>query len=315
MKLLTLRVHREFHPAVIAGEEVLDLVLAGDIIPLARFVPAQMRRLLSGGGEGLDVIRRVLALAAEDTVRDALRSAGALLAFAEARLAPVVPDPNLILSGSMNSRGHLSEMNDPIPELPAAFEKTRSALAASGDDIQRPPGHDHMIDWEGEFCLVLGARCHRVPEAEAMHHVAGYTLMNDISAREYVLPFVKSVGAAPIAQAWERNVLGKNFPTFCPLGPVIATPDEFPAGFGYHMQTLVNGEVMQSSTQEDLVFGPAQMLSYYSNFHIFEPGDIISMGSPSGVGMSRRPQIFLQPGDIVEVRVPEIGTLINRIAQ
>jgi len=147
-----------------------------------------------------------------------------------------------------------------------------------------------------------------------MHYVAGYTLMNDISAREYVLPFVKSIGAAPTAQAWERNVLGKNFPTFCPLGPVIATPDEFPAGFGYHMQTLVNGEVMQSSTQEDLVFGPAQMLAYYSNFHIFEPGDIISMGSPSGVGMSRRPQIFLKPGDIVEVRVPEIGTLTNRIA-
>jgi 2-keto-4-pentenoate hydratase/2-oxohepta-3-ene-1,7-dioic acid hydratase in catechol pathway len=313
MKLLTLRVNRAFHPAVMAGDEVLDLVLAAEVIPLARFVPGRMRDLLAGGHEGLAVIRRVLALAAE--APDALRSAGALLPFAEARLAPVVPDPNIILSGSMNSRGHLHEMNDPIPERPSAFEKTRSALAASGDDIQRPPGHDHMIDWEGEFCIVLGARCHRVSEADAMQYVAGYTLMNDISAREFVLPFVTAKGAAVTAQAWERNVLGKNFPGFCPVGPVIATKDEFPEVFDYHMETLVNGEVMQSSTKQDLVFGLAQMLSYYSNFHIFEPGDIMSMGSPPGIGMARRPPLFLQPGDVVEVRVREIGTLVNRIAR
>jgi 2-keto-4-pentenoate hydratase/2-oxohepta-3-ene-1,7-dioic acid hydratase in catechol pathway len=312
MKLLTLRVNRAFHPAVIAGDEVLDLVLARDVIPLAWFVPGQMRELLAGGDEGLEVVRRVLTLAAGQ--RDALRAAGALIAFAEARLGPVVPDPNIILSGSMNSRGHLHEMNDPIPELPSAFEKTRSALAASGDDILRPPGHDHMLDWEGEFCIVLGAKCHRVSQADAMRYVAGYTLMNDISAREFVLPFVTAKGAAPIAQAWERNVLGKNFPTFCPVGPVIATKDEFPAAFDYHMETLVNGEVMQSSTKEDLVFGIEQMLSYYSHFHMFEPGDIISMGTPSGVGMGRRPRVFLKPGDVVEVRVPEIGTLVNRIA-
>jgi 2-keto-4-pentenoate hydratase/2-oxohepta-3-ene-1,7-dioic acid hydratase in catechol pathway len=314
MKLLTLRANRDVHPAVLVGDDVLDLVLAADVIPLAQFVPAQMRRLLGGGPEGLNVIRRVVELASTEPMRDALRSTGALLAFADAKLAPVVPDPNIILSGSMNSRGHLHEMNDPIPELPSAFEKTRSALAASGDDIQRPQGHDHMIDWEGEFCIVLGARCHRVSEADALQYVAGYTLMNDISAREYVVPFVTAKGAAPTAQAWERNVLGKNFPTFCPIGPVIATPDEFPAAFDYHMETVVNGQVMQSSTKEDLVFGPAQMLSYYSHFHIFEPGDIISMGSPPGVGMARRPQMFLKPGDVVEVRVPEIGSLINKIA-
>jgi 2-keto-4-pentenoate hydratase/2-oxohepta-3-ene-1,7-dioic acid hydratase in catechol pathway len=312
MKLLTLRAGHEFHPAVMAGDDVLDLVLAAGIIPLARFVPKQMRELLAGGPEGLAVIRRVLALAAE--APEALRLAGALIGFAQAKLAPPVPDPNLIIAGSMNSRGHLHEMNDPIPELPSAFEKTRGALAASGDAILRPPGHADMIDWEGEFCLVLGARCHRVTEAEAMNYVAGYTLMNDVSAREFVLPFVTARGNATIAQAWERNVLGKNFPTFCPLGPVIATQDEFPAEFDYHMETLVNGKVMQSSTQADLVFGPAQMLAYYSNFHVFEPGDILSLGSPPGVGMALRPQVFLKPGDVVEVRVPEIGTLINRIA-
>jgi 2-keto-4-pentenoate hydratase/2-oxohepta-3-ene-1,7-dioic acid hydratase in catechol pathway len=313
MKLLTLRVGREFHPAVVVGDDVLDFVLAAEVIPLARFVPGRMRDLLAGGPEGLAVIRRLLVLAAE--MADALRAAGALVPFAEARLAPVVPDPNIILSGSMNSRGHLHEMNDPIPELPSAFEKTRSALAASGDEIQRPPGHAEMIDWEGEFCIVLGARCHRVSEEEAMDYVAGFTLMNDVSAREFVLPFVKAVGAAPTAQAWERNVLGKNFPGFCPVGPVIATRDEFPEVFDYHMETLVNGQVMQSSTQEDLVFGPARMLAYYSNFHVFEAGDIVSMGSPPGVGMARRPQVFLKPGDVVEVRVREIGGLVNRIGK
>ena len=314
MKLLTLRSGDRFHPAILIGEEVLDLVAARAAIPLATLVPDSMVRLLAGGTEALKVVARLAGLAEAPAARARLQSLGAILPFSAAVLGPVVPELELLLSGSMSSRGHLEEMGDEPPRYPCAFHKVRSALSASGADIPVPHGHGDMLDWEGEFCVVIGARCHRVSVEEAMDYVMGYTLLNDVSAREYVMPFVTSKGPAPSAQAWERNVLGKNYPGFAPIGPVIVTKDELPTPLTYHMETLVNGEVMQSSTQEDLVFGPAEMVSYFSQFYVFSPGDIISMGSPPGVGMARRPQIFLKPGDTVVVRVDAIGSLVNGVA-
>ena len=312
MKLFTLRSGDRFHPAVLIGEDALDLVLARDVIPLAAYVPSAMTALLAGGTEGLKVIERVISLARES--RAQLEAIGAILPLASAVLGPAVPDSDLVLSGSMNSRGHLLEMGDILPSYPCAFHKVRSAVTASGAQIVPPLGHGEMLDWEGEFCVVIGAPCHNVSVDEAMDYVAGYTLMNDVSARDYVLPFITSKGPSPSAQAWERNVLGKNYPGFAPIGPFILTKDELPTPLKYHMETLLNGEVMQSSTQDDLVFTPAEMISYFSQFYVFAPGDIISMGSPPGVGMARKPQIFMKSGDVIEVSVKEIGTLTNRIA-
>ena len=314
MKLLTLLSGAVYHPAVIVGDDVLDLIACSDIIAQARALPSTMSAMLAGGAEALQAVHEVVSLAKNNPVTSNLRATGALMALRDARVGPVVPNGNLVLAGSMNSRGHVAEMGDEPPPYPCAFHKVRSALSASGADIVPPAGHADMIDWEGEFCVVIGKRCHRVSVDDALDYVVGYTLMNDVSAREFVLPFVTAVGASPTAQAWERNVLGKNFPTFAPIGPCLVTRDEFPEPFAYHLETLVNGEVMQSSTQDDLVFGPAEMVSYFSNFYVFEPGDIISMGSPPGVGMARKPQLFLKPGDVVEVREAHIGTLINRIA-
>ncbi len=313
MKLMTVKSGDAFFPAVLIGDEVLRLAGAGDVIAEAKTIPDTMTGLLRGGDAALGAVQRVIAAATQADHAHALRAAGALVPFAQVTLGPVVPDPDLVLSGSMNSHGHLSEMGDVPPQHPCAFHKVRSALTASGAEIARPDGYGDMIDWEGELSLVIGKRCHRVTIADALDYVAGYTLMNDISAREFVLPFVKSVGPAPSAQAWERNVLGKNFPGFAPVGPYIVTKDELPSPFTYHMETLVNGEVMQTSTEEDLVFGPAEMISYFSQFYVFQPGDIISMGSPPGVGLARKPPQFLKPGDTVEVRATGIGSLINRI--
>ena len=313
MKLLTLRTAEGFHTGILLEGEVLDLHIASaSLRPLAG-LPPTMRGLLGALDANAALIREALAGLTQASVRDMLRAKGALVPLSGLRLGPVVPDSDLVLAGSMNSRGHLAEMHDEIPSYPCAFHKVRSALAASGDDIQVPPDHAQMIDWEGEFCAVIGTRCHRVAPEDAPRHIAGFTLMNDISARDFVLPFITAKGPAPTAIAWERNVLGKNFPTFCPIGPVLATRDEFPAQFDYLMQTLVNGEIVQSSSKADLVFGIAEMVSYFSTFYVFQPGDIISMGSPPGVGMASKPQRFLKKGDVVEVRVAEIGTLRNRI--
>lgn len=313
MRLLTLLVAGDFHPAVLVGEEVLDLVASRGHLAQADAVPGSMKALLAGGAATLSAVESVVAACADHAIADRLRAAGALAPFDGASLGPVVPDPDLVLSGSMNSHGHLREMGDTPPEHPCAFHKVRSSLAASGASIAPPAGYGDMLDWEGEFCVVIGTRCHRVAVEKAMDHVVGYTLMNDVSAREFARAFITSQGPAPTAQAWERNVLGKNFPGFAPVGPVIATKDELPTPLAYHMETVVNGEVMQSSTQDDLVFVPAEMIAYFSQFYVFEPGDIISMGSPPGVGMARKPPQFLKPGDMVEVRAAGIGSLVNMI--
>lgn len=315
MKLLTLQSGNGFRIAVKIDDEVLDLVLARAVVPLAMLIPDSMTQLLAGGSEALAVVARVLAFAKETSTYAALKDLGAWQPYNTAALGPVVPEPDLVLSGSMNSRGHLEEMGDEVPSHPCAFHKVRSALSASGAEIVPPPGHGDMIDWEGELCVVIGTRCHNVAVENALEHIVGYTLMNDVSAREYVLPFVTATGPSPTAQAWERNVLGKNYPTFAPIGPMIVTKDELPQPFTYRMETLVNGTVMQNSTEADLVFGPAEMVAYFSQFYVFQPGDIISMGSPPGVGMARKPQVFLKPGDTVEVRATGLGSLVNRVAR
>lgn len=117
----------------------------------------------------------------------------------------------------------------------------------------------------------------------------------------------------PIA-AWEENLLGKQFPTFCPLGPAIVTADEIPDPRDVHIQTRLNGTVAQDAHTSDLVFGVAELIAYYSRFYALRPGDVISTGSPSGVGFARDPKVFMRPGDIIEVESPAIGTLRNYIA-
>ena len=309
MKLLTLRSEDTTRPAVMVGSDVLDLVGAADVIDLARQVPPGVRGILASGAPGLQLIGQIIARASEEPAASALKAAGALFAFAQAKLAPVVPDPAMFISVGANSRGHLHEMNDPPPPTPDSFFKVRSALAASGDVIRPPAEYADMLDWEGEMCVVIGARCHRIEAGDAEHYIAGYTLTNDVSARNNVREFITATGRGPSIVAYRTLTQLKNFPGFCPIGPVIATKDEFPAVWDYHMETLVNGEVVQTSNKADLVFTPADILAYYSRFYVFEPGDMFSLGSPPGVGMAMKPQRFLKPGDLVEVRVPEIGVL------
>ncbi len=315
MKLLTLKNADNKHPAVLIGEEVLDLILARKTIASANQVPDSVKSIIAGGEKSLALVQNIIDQASSADIIDKLRENGALTAFESAILGPVIPDPLILLSGSMNSYEHVKEMGDPPPAKPCAFHKAHSAISASGDDIILPPDHGEMVDWEGEFCVVIGKKCHRVSDQEAIDYIAGYTLLNDVSAREFAIEFKNSgPEVGDVCQAWERNVLGKSYPTFAPIGPVMVTADEMPWPLTYHMETLVNGEVMQSSTQEDLVFNPAQMISYFSQTLIFEPGDIISMGSPPGVGMARKPPIFMKPGDVIEVRSNPIGTLRNVVS-
>jgi len=152
------------------------------------------------------------------------------------------------------------------------------------------------------------------PFAELKDVVGGYTLINDISARDWVAPIFSATGTMGPILAWEHNVLGKQFPTFCPLGPVLATKDEIPDPQRVQLTTLVNGEIMQSASTDDLVFGVARVIAHFSQYYCFRPGDVISMGTPAGVGYGRNPKRFLRAGDVVEVRADGVGALLNPIA-
>ena len=146
-----------------------------------------------------------------------------------------------------------------------------------------------------------------------MDYVMGYTLINDVSARDWSAGVRTQTGIMGPILAWDRNLLGKQFPTFCPMGPTVVTKDAVKDVRSVHLTTSLNGEVMQSASMEDLIFDVAQLIEYYSQFYMFRPGDILTTGSPSGVGHGRKPPLYMKPGDLMEVRVAEVGTLSNPV--
>jgi acylpyruvate hydrolase len=161
--------------------------------------------------------------------------------------------------------------------------------------------------------VVIGKPCHNVKAARALDYVAGYTIVNDVSARDWVAPIFASTGIMGPIHAWEHNLLGKMYPTFCPMGPVLATRDEVADPDNVRIRTRLNGKLMQDASTDDLVFRVADLIEYYSQFYVFKPGDVITTGSPSGVGFGRSPKVFMKDGDVIEVEVEGIGTLSNPV--
>jgi 2-keto-4-pentenoate hydratase/2-oxohepta-3-ene-1,7-dioic acid hydratase in catechol pathway len=287
MKLVTFDMDGEARPGRLSGDEIVDLKgLAPDV-----------RSILEHGLLG--------------TAREA---SGRSFSVRQAKMLAPIPNPGMVLSVGMNYHEHLKEMKTPVPEKPAAFTKSVASIIGPDAPIRIPPGNPDMLDWEGEFSVVIGRPCHRVKAAQALDYVAGYTIVNDVSARDWVAPIFAAKGVMGPIHAWEHNLLGKMFPTFCPMGPVLATKDEVPDPANVKLQTRLNGEVMQDANTDDLVFSVVQLIEYYSQFYLFRPGDVITTGSPSGVGYGRNPKRFMKPGDVVEVEVQGIGILRNPLA-
>jgi 2-keto-4-pentenoate hydratase/2-oxohepta-3-ene-1,7-dioic acid hydratase in catechol pathway len=282
MKLVTVEIDRRAQAGILEGAEI---ALLG----------SSLKEILASGAE----LRRLSG-------KQRVPAKGAKL------LAPI-PDPGIVLSVGMNYHEHLKEMKTPTPEKPAAFTKSVASIIASGQPIKVPKSNPSMLDWEGEFSLVIGKPCHAVKAAQALDYVAGYTLVNDVSARDWVAPIFSATGIMGPIHAWEHNLLGKMFPTFCPMGPCMVTKDELPDPGNVQIQTRLNGSVMQDANTDDLVFSVPQLIEYYSQFYLLRPGDVITTGSPSGVGFGRNPKVFMKPGDVVEVEVKQIGILRNII--
>ncbi len=317
MKFATIDAPPAGHVGVLTGEdEILDLAAFREVSPPARLLPDSLRDILAAGREGLDMARRcidaVASMSADETER--LRVTGALKPFATTPLLAPIPEPRLLLSVGMNYGRHLAEMKDtPTPTHPTAFIKAATTLTGSGKPIVVPSQCGDMIDFEGEFCFVFGRSCHMVGIDEAMDYVAGYTIANDVSARDWVSEVFAANGSFGAIHAWERNIMGKQLPSFTPCGPVMTTADEITDPNDLQLTLTLNGEVMQSTKTDDLIFDIAEQIAYFSQWYQFSPGDVVTTGSPSGVGFGRDPKIFMKPGDLVEVELEGVGTLSNRL--
>jgi 2-keto-4-pentenoate hydratase/2-oxohepta-3-ene-1,7-dioic acid hydratase in catechol pathway len=286
MKLVTVEVEGKACPGRLADDHIIDLSSIGP----------DLRSILESGG------------------LDRARSAeGRRISLRGARLLAPIQNPTMVLSVGMNYHEHLKEMKTAVPEKPAAFTKSVASIIGPEAPILVPPDNPGMVDWEGEFSVVIGKPCHRVTAAQALDYVAGYTIVNDVSARDWVAPVFSSTGVMGPIHAWEQNLLGKMFPTFCPMGPVLATKEEVPDPGNVKIETWLNGKLMQSANTADLVFSVPKLIEYYSQFYLFKPGDVITTGSPSGVGYGRQPRLFMRPGDVVEVEVQGVGVLRNSI--
>ncbi len=299
MKLLTIDTKPGSAPGVITEDgRVLNLAYARK-----SGIPGSVRDILDGGPAGLA------------NIADYLRAnSGKAEPLETVSFLPPVPNPKLILSVGLNYWKHLEEMaGTPVPKHPTAFHKARATLTGSGQTIQIPSHCPDMIDYEGELTVVLGSACHNVTVEEAMDHVAGYTLANDVSARDWVGGVFTAEGGFPAILAWERNIHGKQLPGFTPCGPFLTTKDEIPDPHALHIETRLNGTVMQASGTDDMIFKIPELISYFSQWYQFNPGDMITTGSPAGVGFGRDPKVFMTSGDRVEIEADGLGILTNTL--
>ena len=266
-------------------------------------IPMQMSQFLETGERALEASRRAV-----DYVQKEAESAIDLrgprgervcFSFEEIELLAPVPRPGKIVGIGLNYRDHASEIGMKLPEWPILFSKFSSAVIGPGCPIVLPAISD-KVDYEAELAVIIGKRAKGVRVEEALGYVAGYTLMNDVSARD-------------VQTEDKQWVRGKSFDTFAPMGPALVTRDEIPDPGNLNISLKLNGRVMQSSNTSNLVFGVAELIAFISQAITLEPGDVIATGTPGGVGSSRKPQLFLKPGDVVAVEIEGIGILENPV--
>jgi 2-keto-4-pentenoate hydratase/2-oxohepta-3-ene-1,7-dioic acid hydratase in catechol pathway len=216
------------------------------------------------------------------------------------RMVPPVPDPDKIICIGLNYRSHAAEAGIDPPEQPTFFAKFRNSLVPAGATVSLP-GASEKVDYEAEVAFVVGRRCKEVHPDEALDAVAGYMLLNDLSARD--LQF-----------ATPQWMPGKVFDGSAPCGPALVTPDEAGAPDGISFTLDLNGERMQEASTSDLIFSIAELVARLSRWMTLEPGDIVSTGTPSGVGSVREPRVWLEPGDEIVISSPTLGELRTTIA-
>ena len=258
---------------------------------VARVDSLSVRELLTQGRVALDAVF--------EQARQQFGAGQDLISEGSVEFGPPVPDPDKIICLGVNYREHAAEANQQLPVAPMFFAKFRNSLIGPTDTVIIPRVSS-QIDYEGELCAVIGKTCKEVSEGEALAYVAGYTLMNDVSARDVQLQ----------TSQW---MAGKALDTFAPMGPGIVPASMLGDPQNLTLTTRVNGQVVQQDNTDQMIFSVAQAVSFLSQLMTLEPGDIIATGTPSGVGFKRTPPLFLKDGDITEVEIEGIGKISNPV--
>jgi 2-keto-4-pentenoate hydratase/2-oxohepta-3-ene-1,7-dioic acid hydratase in catechol pathway len=281
MKLATFSTKDHVRVGVVLQDAIADLSV------LAPELPTEMTALLAAGSEALA------------KARDAAARAKTLLPLAEVTLLSPVLRPRKVLAIGLNYADHIAESGLPRPEHPTVFNKQSTCITGPFAPVHLPRV-SKALDYEGELAFVIGRRCRHVPRARAREVIAGYCIMNDVSVRDVQLR----------TPTW---TMGKSFDTHGPLGPFIVTSDEVQDPHALRLRTFVNGELRQDSNTSQLVFDCDYLVEHLSQAFTLEPGDVVTTGTPGGVGIAMKPPRFLRAGDRVRVEIEGLGALENHV--
>jgi 2-keto-4-pentenoate hydratase/2-oxohepta-3-ene-1,7-dioic acid hydratase in catechol pathway len=231
--------------------------------------------------------------------RERAREEGLLIKRTNARLLAPVPRPGKLIAIGLNYRDHAAESNMPIPKSPVVFSKFTTSITGPHDKVVLPVKSE-QVDYEAELAVVIGRRAKNVAREQALDYVLGYTNINDVSARDFQFADGQ----------WQR---GKSCDTFAPMGEWVVTTDEVPDPHKLSIKLRLNGQTMQDSNTDQLIFGVPELISFLSETITLEPGDVIATGTPPGVGFARKPPVFLKHGDVMEVEIEKLGTLRSSV--
>jgi acylpyruvate hydrolase len=297
MKLVRFSTHGQApRPGVLQGERIADLqaslaatlarrgvVRAQDIA--AALVPASTRQFLEGGVAAREAVASITEWVTVER--------GA------ARLHAPIADPGKFICIGLNYKDHAEEAGQPIPNEPPIFAKWANAILDPGEPILRPRG-SAKLDWEVELGVVIGRTARYVAREQALDYVAGYTIVNDASARDFQF----------LTSQW---MAGKIFETAAPVGPYIADREEIPDPHALELKTFINGKQTQRGNTKTLIFDVRYLVSYLSGLMTLSPGDLIATGTPPGVGLGMKPPVFMQPGDVCRMEITGLGVLENPV--
>lgn len=282
MRLISYQSETGPRTAVANGDGYVDLHRADSLLP------TQMKHLLPMLSTHREAIEEVA-------------KTGKTLEAAKVRLLPPVVEPQKILCIGLNYADHAAETGATVGDEPVVFNKFPTCLRADGQPIELP-AVSQEVDYEAELVVVIGRTGRNISEADAMSHVAGYAVGHDVSARDWQK-----------GKPGKQWLLGKSFDSFAPLGPELVTADEIDDPHDLRIQCRLNGETMQDSSTSQLIFRIDFLVSYLSTICTLMPGDLIYTGTPPGVGMARKPPVFMKPGDTVEIEIEGLGVLTNPV--
>jgi 2-keto-4-pentenoate hydratase/2-oxohepta-3-ene-1,7-dioic acid hydratase in catechol pathway len=286
MRLATIQTSAGPRSALRQGEEYIDLHATRPDLPVS------VKELLAGGPA-------LLKSAAEAAARsDAVRHPAASVKL----LAPI-PDPPKVICIGLNYRDHAAESGSPIPKEPVLFSKFATAILAPGEAI-RLPAVSRQVDYEAELVLVIGKKGRHIRAGDAKDYLAGCTIGHDVSARDWQLH-----------KDGKQWLAGKTFDTFAPIGPHVVTIDELGDPHNLAIRLRLNGQTMQDSNTRQMIFHAGELIAYISQVVTLQAGDLIFTGTPPGVGVARKPPVFLKDGDMVEVEIENLGVLRNPVVQ